>query len=327
VNNKTLIENARQKCLDGVVLSREEIIRLLQISDEDNADSHFLRETAFDVAKLKSGGKAYLWGAIGIDYVACPMNCDFCSFGAEWGIIREEIIFTREKIADDVRKYVDNKVHYIVFRTSQFYDVKVLESIVLFVRKQVPGNYELVLNTGEFDKATADRLHKAGVSCIYHAIRLREGIDTRFDINARRATLKAIHDSDLKLVHLVEPVGYEHTYEEIADRFLESLEYGVTISGIMARIPVAGTPLGKAQRISDDKIAGLIAVIRLSGGNIVKDICVHPASEKAVRSGANVVVIEKGAIPRDADISNAEWNQFGCSDAISLFINSGYTIA
>ncbi len=322
-----MIENARQKCLDGVVLSREEIIRLLKISDEDNADSHFLRETAFEVAKLKSGGKAYLWGAIGIDYVACPMNCDFCSFGAEWGIIREEKIFTREKIADDVRKYVDNKVHYIVFRTSQFYDVKALESIVLFVREQVPGNYELVLNTGEFDKATADRLYKAGVSCIYHAIRLREGIDTRFDINVRRATLKAIHDSDLKLVHLVEPVGYEHTYEEIADRFLESLEYGVTISGIMARIPVAGTPLGKAQRISDGKIAGLIAVIRLSGGNIVKDICVHPASEKAVRSGANVVVIEKGAIPRDAEISNAEWNQFGCSDAISLFINNSYTIA
>ena len=81
----------------------------------------------------------------------------------------------------------------------------------------------------------------------------------------RRATLAAIRDSDLKLVHLIEPVGNEHTNEEIADRFMESLEYGVSISGIMARIPVEGTPLGKTKRISDSKMAKLFAVTRLSG--------------------------------------------------------------
>ncbi len=83
-----------------------------------------------------------------------------------------------------------------------------------------------------------------------HSIRLTEGTDTRFDINERRATLAAIPDSDLKLVHLIEPVGDEHTDEEISDRSLESLEYRASISDNISHIPVEETPPGKAKRIS-----------------------------------------------------------------------------
>ena len=325
MSSHSFIATARQKCLDGIVLTREEIIRLLEI-DERSDDFHYLGETAFEVAKLKTAGKAFLWGAVGIDYAACPMNCDFCSFGEKWGKIKEEKIYTREQIAGDVKEYVKNKVHYIVFRTTQFYSVKELVKLVEYIRREVPGNYELVLNTGEFDKAAADAFYNAGVRGIYHAIRLREGIDTRFNIDERRATLQAVRDSGLKLIHLVEPVGEEHTSGEIAERFLESVKYNVSISGIMARFPVEGTPLGNRRRISDEKIAKLIAVTRLSGGDTVQDICVHPASEKAVRAGANVVVVEKGAIPRDAEISDREWNNFSCADAINLFEKNDYVV-
>jgi len=144
--------------------------------------------------------------------------------------------------------------------------------LVEYIRREVPGNYELVLNTGEFDKAAADAFYNAGVRGIYHAIRLREGIDTRFNIDERRATLQAVRDSGLKLIHLVEPVGEEHTSGEIAERFLESVKYNVSISGIMARFPVEGTPLGNRRRISDEIIAKLIAVTRLSGGDTVQNI-------------------------------------------------------
>jgi biotin synthase len=324
-DKKALVDLARKKKLDGVVLDKKEMVGLLQIG-EGSDECDYLCQAAFEVAKFKTGGKAYLWGAIGVDYAACPMNCDFCSFGEKWGIVKEEKVFSVEQITNEVREYVDNHVHYIVFRTTQFYDVNDLETLVYRVRKEVPGNYELVFNIGEIDRRTADRLYGIGVNCIYHAIRLREGTDTRFDVNERRATLAAVRDSKLKLVHLVEPVGEEHTNEEIADRFLESLDYGVSISGIMARIPVEGTPLSHTKRISDGKIAKLIAVTRLSGGNVVNDICVHPASEKAIKSGANVVVVEKGAIPRDTAISRTEWNGFSCYDAIRLLGSCGYKI-
>lgn len=326
MNVRTLIDRVRQKCLDGVVPDRDEIIRLAGI-DDTGEDCDYLRRAASEVARIKTGGKAYLWGAVGIDFVPCEMSCDFCSFGSEWGIVTENKIYTPEEIAREANEYVQQKVHYLVLRSTQFYKVEDLLRIVAYVREHVKGDYELILNIGEFDVGTANRLYEAGVDGIYHALRLREGTDTRFDVANRRKTLAAIRDSELKLIHLVEPVGEEHTAAEIADRFLEALSYGACISGIMARIPVAGTPLGGNKRIGDRRIAKLVAVTRLSGGGIVSDICVHPASLLAVESGANVAVVEKGAIPRDTTLSSSEWNNFNCSDAAKLFTDNGYIIS
>lgn len=320
-----LITKARQKCLQGIVLEKKEIIELLQI-EEGSDDYDFLCKTAFDVAKLKTGSKGYLWGAIGIDYASCPMSCDFCSFGEKWNIVKDVKVYTKEQIVEDVKVYVANKVHYIVLRTTEFYELTELEKLAKYVREKVPGDYELVLNIGEFDTHSANRLHKAGVNGIYHSIRLREGVHTRFNIEQRRATLSSVQDSELDLHHLVEPVGEEHTNEEIADRFLESVKYGVNVSGVMARIPVEGTPLGNTKQISDQKIAKLTAITRLSGGDVVKGICVHPISEEVAKAGANVVVVEKGAIPRDTVLSEGEWNQFSCVDATRLLFKNGFEI-
>lgn len=325
MDNKARIQAAKEKCLKGILLDKSEMIALLAI--DSGPDYDLLLNTAFEVAAIKTGKKAYLWGAIGIDYAGCPMNCDFCSFGSKWGIVKEEQVYTPEQVIEEVRAYVTNNVHYIVFRTTQFYSIDQLAALAIQVRKAVPGSYEIILNVGEFGQETADKLPQAGVNGIYHAIRLREGIDTRFNVDERRKTLAAVRDSPLKLIHLVEPVGEEHSNDEIADRFLEAASFGTCISGIMARIPVKGTPLGDTSRISDHRIAGLIAVLRLSGGHVVQDICVHPASPLAIKAGANVVVVEKGAIPRDDQMYRKEWNQFHCSDAISLFEANGYTIS
>ena len=194
------------------------------------------------------------------------------------------------------------------------------------IRQEIEGSYELILNVGEFNLDMANRLYESGVSGVYHAIRMREGTNTRFRVEDRLATLAAVRESPLKLIHLVEPLGLEHTNEEIADRFLGAVRYGAYISGVMARIPVAGTPLGNEPQMSDELVAKTIAVLRLSGGDTVKNICVHPASSLALASGANVVVIETGAIPRDTDLAVTKWKRFDCATAKRLFKSEGYTI-
>ena len=118
----------------------------------------------------------------------------------------------------------------------------------------------------------------------------------------------------------------EHSYEEIADRFLCSLEYGVYISGIMARVPVKGTPLGDLPRVSDEEMAKMIAVLRLSGGKTVQHICVHPASELAVQSGANVVCIETGAIPRDKSLASGKWQNFDYDIAKDILAKNDFIV-
>ena len=319
------IDNAFMKALEGEKLSRSEIIDLLRV-DTFSDECVYLRKKANEASHILTGGKAYMWGAIGLDYASCPADCQFCSFGASWGLIEKESTYTIASIIQKAREYVENQVHFIVLRTTQYYSLDTLIGYVQAIRDEVEGDYEIVINVGEFDVETANRLHENGVNGVYHAIRLREGIDTQFNIEERLDTLSAVNQSPLNLIHLVEPVGPEHSYEEIADRFLCSLEYGVYISGIMARIPVKGTPLGDIPRLSDEEIAKMIAVLRLSGGLTVQHICVHPASELALQSGANVVVIETGAIPRDQALASGKWMNFDYHAAKSLLKKNEFIV-
>ena len=132
--------------------------------------------------------------------------------------------------------------------------------------------------------------------------------------------------SGLKLISLVEPIGIEHTNEEIADNFLQIIKHGAVISGAMARIPVPGTPLGNTDRISDERLAQIIAVLRLSGGNVIKDICVHPATTETIQSGANIMVVETGAIPRDIDCEEDNWHGVDMVKARMMLESSGYKV-
>ena len=54
-----LIQIAQEKCLNGIVLSKDEIVQLLSIplaSEQDN----LLRKTARDVASIKTQNKGYI---------------------------------------------------------------------------------------------------------------------------------------------------------------------------------------------------------------------------------------------------------------------------
>ena len=258
-----LIEYAEKQALAGVSLTREEIIQLLQIplgSEEDIK----LRKVAHGVAWHKTNGSGYIWSAVGADYAPCPMNCKFCSFGEAWHLIKEQVHYTPEQIIERAREFVENGAKYVVLRTTEFYSIPKLIEMVKQIKKEIPGEYEIIFNTGEFDMTIANLMLESGVSGVYHALRLREGEDTPFDPWVREDTMDNVLHSGLKLISLVEPIGIEHTNEEIADNFIKILKHGAVISGAMARIPVPGTPLGDIERISDSRIAQIIAVLRLA---------------------------------------------------------------
>ena len=157
-------------------------------------------------------------------------------------------------------------------------------------------------------------------------MRLREGVDTIFDPAERRATLEAIRDSKLDLGFWVEPVGPEHSNQELAEKILETISYNTRVCGVMARIPVKGTPLGEYPQISDERLAQITAVLRLACGNRAKDICAHPAIELAVEYGANVLTLETGAVPRNAKFTDGYWLGLDADQAKEWLGRNGYTI-
>lgn len=323
---KGFIEECLRKCLAGERLSRNEIIRLLDV-EPGGADDRFLREAAREASLKIAGGKGYIWCAVGMDYAPCSMNCKFCSFGEKWGIVREPRHFEPEQVFAHVRTYAENGAAYIVLRTTEFYDLETLFGYIPKIRAEVPGEYAIILNTGELEPVDAERAKAAGVYGVYHALRLREGVDTPFDPAERIATMKNVSASGMTLVSLVEPLCCEHTDEEIADSFLNAAACGAKICGAMARFPVEGTPFGSSPMISGTRLAHVVAALRLSGGSAVRDICVHKATPEALESGANVMVVESGAIPRDSDFSEKDWAGVDMARAREMLAAAGYEIS
>ncbi len=319
------IQRAKEKALKGIPLTEEEIISLLEIPLGSKEDQE-LRIAARDVAREKTKNTAYIWCAIGADFDICPMNCKFCSFGEDWKIVKKKVRYTTKEIIEKARTFIEGGTRFVVLRTTEFYQIPKLLTIVKKMRKEIPGDYEIILNTGELDMTISNLMFEEGVNGIYHACRIREGIDTPFEVSTRRNTMKNVMRSKLDLISLVEPIAPEHTNEEIAKNFLNIVDCKASISGAMARIPVKGTPLGDTEMISESRLAQIIAVLRLSGGNIVEDICVHPVSLEALQSGANIMVVETGAVPRDDKLEESNWNGLDLKKAHELFEKAGYQV-
>jgi len=319
------IQKILEKAAKGEQLNREEVIDLLSL-DANGDTVERLYNAGREAARHYSNNQGRIWAAIGVDYQPCPMNCRFCSFGEAWGIIKTGMELPPEQIEVQAIEFADQGAHWITLRTTEHYSIDRLCDLCRRVIQATRGRVELVANTGELTLATAGKLLKAGFTTAYHSCRLREGIDTILSPETRLSTLRAIREVGLKLAHLVEPVGIEHTLEEIADCLLKALAHGASLTGAMARVPVPGTPLADYGPFPERELAKIIAVTRVVAGPRATDICVHPPCLEGIRAGANTVVVEMGAVPREMEEVKSEWRTFTISDAKALLSSAGYDL-
>ncbi len=318
-----MFQQLLQRCESGELLAPEEAILILderltgeklqRVYDEANRRMH---------AYWKGQGR--IWTAIGVDSALCSRNCKFCSHGAAWGVFDRPHELTRDEILWHVKNLAAHKPDWITLRTTQDYGIDRICSLVREVRKHTPDGTEIVVNTGEFGLEDAKKLKSAGVAVVYHTIRLREGCDTGLTVKERIATLKAMQAAGLKMAALVEPLGPEHTDEEIVDAAFRLKPYDIRLGGVMARVPIPGTPLYELGSVSEDRQRRVVALTRLIYGPEVDAICIHPPIPEAIRSGANVVVVECGAIPRDKQEAESSWRGFSPDDARQMYAENGF---
>lgn len=315
------------RSLAGHIPSREEILFLLGLEPE-SPELELLCRQADIMARKVTNGIGRIWSAVGIDRRLCSMSCDFCSFGEKWGLIDGDSEWSAEDVVQTVRCSVQGGASWVTLRTTEFYSTSRLIELTRQIRKAVPGKYALVVNTGELDLEKARSLHEAGVTGVYHTLRLGEGTNTRFDPEVRLQTLAAVRDSPLELYHMVEPLGPEHTNDDIADRLLIAHEYSASLSGVMARINVKGTPFEGSTPVSEARISQITAISRICGGTTIRDICVVPPSVRSLCSGANAVTVEVGAIPRSEHTEQRKaWNNFDVVQAGKLLRQAGYKMS
>ncbi len=274
--------------------------------------------------RVISGNRARLYATIGVDATPCARSCGFCSHGAQWGVYPDSYELTPEQVCALAAKMGAFEPDWFTLRTTQDYGNERLCELVRAVRRVLPARTQVVVNTGEFDLAGARALSSAGVSCAYHTFRLREGEDTGIAASDRLETLRIIQESGLNLFALVEPLGPEHRDEEIVEAAFRLKQFDVALSGCMARVPVAGTPLARHGKVSDERVVRTVALTRLISGSEVAAICVHPPLPAALRAGANTMVVECGAVPRAEQPGQAVWRGFDFAAAGKLFTEAGY---
>ena len=317
-----LIDDAKKTNLEGKFVSREVLLKFLEL-DPDSEECEYLGLATREISKKVHNNLARVGSSIGIDLAPCTMNCRFCSLGEEWGLVKGVYVLSDEEIIDLIRGILSKGYSQFTLRTTEFFSLDVLCELAKKIRREVPGTYGLNANTGELTLQDAWKLFDAGFTGAYHTMRLGEGKDTPFDPEVRIATMRSIAESPLMLSCGVDPIGIEHTNEEIVDRL--ELFRSINAAGVctMRRINVKGTPFEGIEEVSDMRMAQISAVVRMASGS-KWSVAIHPPIQKAMDWGANTTAVETGAVPRRDKHAFETWT-FEHETIKEMFIKAGFT--
>lgn len=228
-------------------------------------------------------------------------------------------------ILQEVKRLVEHKVDDIFLMTTADFPIKKFIDIAREVRTVIPEQVKFVANIGDFTFDTAIQLKEEGFTGVYHIHRLREGVDTTIVPERRLQTLDAVKQAGLDLYYCVEPIGPEHSYEEIADEMLRARDYAVDAMAVMRRIPVPGTPLYEKGQISAIELTKIAAVTRLVTAP-KRSMNAHEPTQMTLLAGVNQLYAEIGANPRDSKSQTEEGRGFTVAAARQMLWEAGYSV-
>ena len=281
----------------GTELGLEEAVALLDI-ENSTAAYYQLLSVANEMTRREFANTGLVFAQIGLNSEPCSVDCRFCSMGESHFAMDQVWRKSEEEVLEEVRVLVDGAFDDLFLMTTADYPLLEYLRVVESVRREVPDSIRLVANIGDFDLRTATELKEAGVTGAYHIHRLREGEDTKANPVQRISTLDAIRDARLELYYCVEPIGPEHTYDEIADEMIRARDYNVGVMAVMRRIPVKGTPLYGMGQISAVELTKIAAVARLVT-RPHRAMNAHETVQMSLIGGVNQLYAEVGANPRD----------------------------
>ncbi len=284
------------KAQEYTLLTREEALQLMAIPLHSEIFYQLLA-TADCISKQQFGFKAENHFQVGLNIESCPLNCQFCSLTPTAAVFSEKVEFSLEQVISWAHDAEQHQADALYLMTTVTYPWEKLLEIGRLVSREV--STPLVVNTRDFNHHEGEELLKAGYVGAYHALRLGEGRDTPLSRDKRIATIKVLNDVGLAWANCVEPVGPEHSAEEIVDLMLLARDEGAMFSGVMRRINFPGSPLSRFGMISELELARLVAISRLVMGNVPKAHCTHEPHSASLLAGANLFFPEVGSSPRD----------------------------
>ncbi|MDD4701628.1 MAG: hypothetical protein PHI96_05350 [Desulfovibrio sp.] len=298
---------------------------LLDTTVNDKRIAHLL-EKADGMTRSLAGNRGFIWTAIGIDSTPCDMGCSFCSHAARWDAYKTSPPLSEEEIVEKAGQLADGGADFVVLRTTQHYPLEVLQRLGRLTRDRIGSDMHLVINTGEMSLDTVRALKDSGYSMSYHVVRLREGQDTGHSVDMRMRTIENVLRGGLELQYLIEPLGPEHSAQEILAEARRARAVGASGTGVMARVPIMGTPLAQYGQVSDTYLKRVTAAARLEYPDGGQHLCVHPPTPQTLHCGANTMIVEEAANPRDTSSSSGPWRAFDLPRARAVMREAGLAV-
>jgi len=290
------IEEILKKGADLKGLNEHEAVTLLRLK-LDSREVYALMETANRLSRLMFNNKGENHFHIGLNIEPCPFNCSFCSLAESAQVFTKEKQFDEETIVSWARTAETFNADAINVMTTGTYKFSKLLEIGKLLSGEV--SIPLVANTRDINHREGEQLLDAGFIGAYHAVRLGEGSDTPFQVDKRIQTIQVLRNVGLLWMNCVEPVGPEHSADEIARLMVFAHDYGAIYSGVMRRINFPGSPFEKYGMISEREVARMVAVSRLVMGDVPQAHCTHEPHTLSLLAGANLFFPEVGSSPRD----------------------------
>jgi biotin synthase len=263
-------------------------------------EAALIQVAARDLSHQACQGQTEVHAQIGLNIAPCPKDCKFCAFAACNGVFTEATEIPVEQVVAAAVNFQNDGANAIYLMGTANYPMDRYLDIAHRVRRALDDRTVLVANVGDFDADGARALKEAGFAGVYHAVRMGEGRDTRLDPDRRLATFEYARQAGLQIGTCVEPVGPEHTTEELVEKTLITRRARPVYSGAARRIPIPGTELGRRGTISEARMAHIVAVVRLALGIEVRGNCTHEPCSIAAASGATLLWAEVGSNPRDS---------------------------
>lgn len=305
--------------------SRTELVYLLSLLP-DSSESYLAMAEANRISKELTGGRAEVHAQLALNVGPCLCNCLFCAFAKNNGVFTEETRLTAEEAVIYARQFEKDGANAIFVMATAQYPFDLFLEMSQEIRKKLDPKTILIANIGDQSLANAQRLLEAGYRGVYHALRLRESIDSGLSKEIREESIRNFQEAGLKVGTCVEPVGPEHTNEELADMILFTASFNPSFSGAARRIPIPGTEIAQRGTISELRMAQVVAVTRLGMPRTVHGNCTHEPCSLGGIAGANLFWAEVGANPRDTKKKTEEGRGETVEKCRALFHECGWEI-
>lgn len=294
------IDDLIRKSMDSGAFSKEELIQMLEFAPNAPETYRILAE-ANRISRDLTGNRAEVQGQFALNLAPCACNCKFCSFSADSRIFSKATEISVDEAVAQARLFEENGANAIYVMTTAFYPFEKFLDVSKEVRHNLKKETVMIANVGDKTPAQARQIKEAGYKGVYHALRMREGVDTDLDPEQRKISMRNFQEAGLSVGTCVEPVGPEHTNEEIADRILFTASISPAFSGAARRITIPGGPLEPLGMISELRMAQIVAVTRMAMPRTTLGNCTHEPCTLGALAGANLFWAEVGANPRDIE--------------------------